>query len=103
MTIFLAALAAGIGTYAMRAIFIVALSRVTFPPLALRVLEYVAPAVMGALVISMLTDSSGQISLGAPELGGLACAAVVAAKTRNHIYALLVAMTVFWVLGALAS
>ncbi len=51
---------------------------------------------MGALVVSMLIDSTGQLSLGAPELAGLGCAAFVAARTRNHIYALAVAMAVFW-------
>jgi len=96
MTVFIAIVLAGLGTYAMRALFLVALSNKTFPPLALRLLEYVAPAVMGALVVSMLIDSTGQLSLGAPELAGLCFAAFVAARTRNHIYALAVAMAVFW-------
>ena len=99
MTAFLAILLAGVGTYAMRAVFIVVLARRKFPPLALRVLEYVAPAVMGALVMSMLITPEGTVVLGAPELGGLGAAALVAAKTRNHIYALVVAMSVFWLIG----
>jgi len=103
MMAFLAIVLAGVGTYAMRAVFIVALSKQKFPPMALRALEYVAPAVMGALVMSMLITPEGQVVLGAPELGGLAAAALVAAKTRNHIYALVVAMSVFWLLGLMTG
>lgn len=99
MTVFIAILMTGLGTYAMRALFIVALADRPFPPLAMRALEYVAPAVMGALVVSMLTTAEGEVTLGAAELGGLICAAAVAAKTRNHIVALLAAMTVFWLVG----
>ena len=51
--IVLAIILTGIGSYAMRAFFIVALARYTFPPTLLRALEYVAPTVMAALVISM--------------------------------------------------
>ncbi len=99
MNVALAILITGLGTYAMRAVFIVALAKRKFPPLAMRALEYVAPAVMGALVMSMLITSDGQLVLGVAELGGLAAAALVAAKTRNHIYALIVAMSVYWLLG----
>lgn len=98
MTALLAIVLTGLGTYGMRAVFIVALSRKPFHPMALRALEYVAPAVMGALVVSMLITPDGEMALGVPELGGLASAALVAARTRNHIAALSVAMVVFWLL-----
>lgn len=91
----------GVGTYLSRAIFILLLSERRFPPMALRALEYVAPAVMGALVVSMLTTADGTVMIGAPELAGLFCAALVAWKTRNHIYTLLTAMLTFWCVGAL--
>ena len=81
MTMLSAIIVVGLGTYAMRALFLVTLSDKTFPPLALRLLEYVAPAVLGSLVISMLIDSEAQVALGAPELAGLAAAAIIAAKT----------------------
>jgi branched-subunit amino acid transport protein len=95
----LAILLTGVGTYFSRAIFILLLSERPFPPLALRALEYVAPAVMGALIVSMLTGD-GAAGIAIPELGGLACAAVVAWTTRNHIFTLLAGMTTFWLLGA---
>ena len=58
----------GIGSYAMRAFFILALARYAFPPLLLRALEYVAPTVMAALVISMLTTPEGELAAGPPEI-----------------------------------
>ncbi|MDP5053228.1 MAG: AzlD domain-containing protein [Congregibacter sp.] len=103
MSHFLAIMLAGLGTYLSRALFIVALAERRFPPLALRALEYVAPAVMGALIVSMLTTSEGEVMLGSPELAGLTCAAAVAYKTRNHIYTLLTGMLVFWGLGMLVN
>ena len=102
MTMLSAIIVVGLGTYAMRALFLVTLSDRTFPPLALRLLEYVAPAVLGSLVISMLIDSEAQVALGAPELAGLAAAAIIAAKTRSHVLALFSAMALFWLLRWLA-
>lgn len=96
MSQFLAILLAGLGTYFSRAIFIIAFADRHFPPLALRALEYVAPAVMGALIVSMLTTADGEVGIAAPELAGLLCAAIVAWNTRNHIYTLLAGMMVFW-------
>jgi branched-subunit amino acid transport protein len=87
---------AGLGSYLSRAVFIVALAEQRFPPLAMRALEYVAPAVMGALIVSMLTTADGQVQIGAGEFAGLLCAALVAWKSRNHILTLLAAMAVFW-------
>jgi len=98
VNILLAIVLTGIGTYAMRAVFLLTVSTRPFPPRALKMLEYVAPAVMGALVISMLIDGSGAIQMGSPELAGLVTAALLAARTRNHILALAAAMSVFWLL-----
>ena len=64
----LAIVLTGIGSYAMRAFFIFALARYAFPPLMLRALEYVAPTVMAALVISMLTTPEGELAAGLPEV-----------------------------------
>ena len=88
----------GLGTYAMRAFFIFALARYTFPPLMLRALEYVAPTVMAALVISMMTNTKGELTASWAEALGLVAAAVVAKFTGNHIFALLAGMGTFWVI-----
>ena len=89
----------GIGSYTLRAFFIFALSRYAFPPLLLRALEYVAPAVMAALVISMLTTQGGALTAGVSEGVGLICAALVARITGNHILSLTAGMMSFWLLG----
>ena len=87
----------------MRAFFIFALARYAFPPLLLllRALEYVAPTVMAALVISMLTTPEGELAAGPPELLGLFCAAFAAKTTGNHILALIAGMGTFWLIGAI--
>lgn len=100
MTQFITIVLAGLGTYLSRAIFIIALADRRFPPLALRALEYVAPAVMGALIVSMLTSAEGEVLIAAPELAGLSAAALVAWRTRNHILTLLAGMSVFWSVAA---
>jgi len=91
----------GIGSFAMRAFFIFALARYAFPPLLLRALGYVAPTVMAALVISMLTTAEGQLAAGPPEILGLVFAAFAAKTTGNHIFALIAGMGTFWLIGAI--
>jgi branched-subunit amino acid transport protein len=98
MTVLLTICCVGLLGYSMRAIFIVSLAKLSFPPLALRLLEYVAPAVMGALVMTMLTGPEGALVAGIPELAGLVLAAVVVARTRNVLAGLLAAMGIFWLL-----
>jgi len=87
----------GLGSYAMRAFFIFALARYSFPPVLLRALEYVAPTVMAALVISMMTSTEGKLTAGWAESIGLLLAATVAKFTGNHILSLLAGMGSFWV------
>ena len=87
----------GLGSYAMRAFFIFALVRYSFPPVLLRALEYVAPTVMAALVISMMTSTEGKLTAGWAESIGLLLAATVAKFTGNHILSLLAGMGSFWV------
>lgn len=91
----------GVGSYAMRAVFILLLADRTFPPWALQALEYVAPSVMGALVVTMLLSPEAGAFPGGAEWAGLATAAAVAALSRNHIYVLLSAMGIYWAWGYL--
>ena len=94
----LAIILTGIGSYTLRAFFIFALSRYTFPPLLIEALEYVAPTVMASLVISMLTTPEGALAAGAPEGAGLVCAAFVARLTGNHVLSLTAGMGSYWLL-----
>ena len=89
----------GMGSYLMLAFFIFALARYQFPPIMLRALEYVAPTVMAALVVSLLTTPSGELVAGVPEILGLVGTAIVAKVSGNHILALLTGMTTFWLIG----
>ena len=97
----LAILISGLGTYACRALFIVAVSQRRFPPLLLRALEYVAPAVMAALVVSLLAGDVSQLDVVGAELGGLTCAALTAWRTRDPIATLCAGMLGFWLLSAI--
>ena len=89
----------GIGSYFMRAFFIFALARYQFPPIMLQALEYVAPTVMAALVVSLLTTPDGELVAGVPEIVGLIGTAIVAKVTGNHILALITGMSIYWLLG----
>ena len=89
----------GIGSYLMRAFFIFALARYQFTPIMLQALEYVAPTVMAALVVSLLTTPNGELVAGVPEIVGLVGTAIVAKATGNHILALLTGMMTYWLIG----
>ncbi|HEX6220685.1 MAG TPA: AzlD domain-containing protein [Acidimicrobiia bacterium] len=101
MTAFIATVIVGVGTYVSRAIFILALAKRRIPDAVMVSLQFVAPAVLAALVISVLTTDDGSVALGIPELGAFVAGGVMVYKTRNHILTLIVGMTVFWVLRAL--
>ena len=100
MSELVAVLVVGFGTYASRAVFVVVLATRTIPPTVLQALQYVAPAVLSALIVALLIDADGNLALGFPETAGLVVGGAVAYKTRNHILTLIVGMTVFWVLAA---
>lgn len=101
MTAFVATLIVGIGTYLSRSIFILALARKRIPETVLVVLQFVAPAVLGSLVVALLIGDDGSVAIGVPEASALAVGGFTAYKTRNHILTLVVGMTVYWVLRAL--
>jgi branched-subunit amino acid transport protein len=101
MTTFLAILATGLGTYFSRGSFILVLANRRIPPNIMLALQYVAPAVLGALITTMLVGPTGDTEIGVAELTALATAGVVAWRFRNAIYTLLAGMAMFWLAGAL--
>ncbi len=101
MTVLLAVIIVGIGTYLSRSIFILALANRTIPEAVRTALQFVAPAVLASLVVALLIDSEGNVAVGAPELAAFAVGGLVATKSRNHIYTLIAGMTVFWLVRAL--
>lgn len=101
MTTFIATVIVGIGTYLSRAIFILALAKRRIPDGVLVALQFVAPAVLGSLVIALLITEDGSVAIGVPEATALAAGGAVAYKTRNHILTLVIGMAVYWGLRAL--
>ncbi len=99
MSPLVAILIVGIGTYASRAVFIVALADRAIPPRVLQALEYVGPAVLSALVVALMIDGDGQVDIGVPELAAFVVGAFEAWKARNLVYTLLAGMAAFWLLG----
>ena len=74
MNTFLAILATGLGTYASRSAFILVLADRQIPPNVMLALQYVAPSVLGALVMTMLMGPEGDTAIGAAEFAALAVA-----------------------------
>ncbi len=101
MTPFLIILVVGIGTYVMRALFIVALANRRIPPAVVEALEFVAPAVLTALIVSLLVNPDGSANAGWVEIVALVAGGATVYKTRSLLLAGTVGMTVFWVLRAL--
>jgi branched-subunit amino acid transport protein len=101
VTAFLATLLVGVGTYVSRALFIVVLARKRIPDPILVMLQFVAPAVLGALIVALLINGDGSVAIGVPEVTALAVGGFVTYKTRNHILTLVVGMVVYWVVRAL--
>jgi branched-subunit amino acid transport protein len=99
MSSFLAVLAVGVGTFATRAVFLLALARRTVPDRVVRALDQVGPATLAALIAALLVTEDGGAP-GLPELGGLAAAALVGLKWRNLMLILAVGMTAYWLLRA---
>ncbi len=101
MTDFLAIVAVGVGSYLFRGIFILALANKKIPDPFLVVLQFVAPAVLGALIVALLIDSDGNVAIGVPEVSAFVVGGAVAYKTRDHILTLVAGMGVFWLVRAL--
>jgi branched-subunit amino acid transport protein len=101
MSEFLAIALVGLGTYSSRALFIVALARRRIPEPLLVALQFVAPSVLAALIVSLLTDGQGNVAIGVPEVSAFVLGGAVAIKTRNHILTLVVGMGVYWMARAL--
>jgi branched-subunit amino acid transport protein len=98
---FLATAVVGLGTYLFRAVFIVALAKRRIPEVVLVGLKYVGPAVLGALIVALLTDSEGNVQIGIPEVAAFVAGGFVAHRTRSHIWTLFAGMAVYWVVRAL--
>lgn len=92
----------GMGTFAMRASFLVFAHRmVTVPAWAQRVLRQIPPAVLAAIVLPALLRPGGDLDVWQPRVLAGALAAVVAWRTRNVALTLAVGMGAVMALEAL--
>jgi branched-subunit amino acid transport protein len=93
---------AGIGTYTMRASFLVFAHRLTqLPPWMLRILRQIPPAALASLVVPALLRPEGTIDFFQPRFVAGVIAAVVAWRTRNTALTLVVGMAALLALRAL--
>ena len=93
-----AVLAVGTLTYAARAAPIVLLADRTMPREVQRALRYVGPAVLSALVISLVAGGEGIGGVQIEEVAAIAAGCLVAARTKNLIASLAAGMGVLWIL-----
>jgi len=82
--VWVAIILSGAGTFAMRASFLAAATRLAVvPPFAQRLLRQIPPAALAAIVLPALIRPESHIDLAQPRLAAGLAAAVVAWRTRN--------------------
>lgn len=96
-----AVLSVGALTYLARAGLIVVLADRTIPAEVGRALRFVGPAVLSALVVSLIAGGEGVDGVEPEEVAAVAAGCLVAARTRNLIASLVAGMVVLWLLVAL--
>jgi len=105
MIIWLTIIAAGILTYAIRLSFILLYGQIRMPSLIERALRFVPPAVLTAIFIPELILNDGNLffSFGNARLLAGMLAIVVAWRTKNVIYTIVIGMLALWILQFLFS
>lgn len=98
----LAVVIGGIGTFAMRAVFLVAAeSFADVPPFVRRLLRQIPPAALASIVAPALLRPEGRVDLTSPELAAGLIAALVAWRTRSTALTLVVGMGILLALRLL--
>lgn len=101
-SVWLAVVLAGVGTFAMRASFLLAAHRmVEVPPVVQRLLRQIPPAALASLVLPALVRPNGHLDLLAPEAVAGLVAGLVAWRTRSSILTLIVGMAALVALDAI--
>lgn len=88
----------GAGTYLTRASFIVALANRELPPNLRTALQFVAPAVLAALVVSLLFGGEGGSDSGLAEVVALGVGGLVGWRTKSLVWVLVAGMVTLWLL-----
>jgi branched-subunit amino acid transport protein len=99
--IWVAIVLSGIGTYAMRASFLVFAHRLAdVPPSVQRLLRQIPPAALAAIVVPALLRPEGHLDLWQGRFAAGLVAGLVAWRTRNVAATLVVGMGILMVLDA---
>ena len=103
MALWITILGMGAVTFAVRLLPILLLERIDMPPLLLRALRYVPPAVLSAIIFPELLIRDGALAISPDNVRLLAglLAAIVAWRTRNVLLTIAVGMIVLWLLQSL--
>lgn len=101
--IWLVVVVIGVLTLTFRSLFIVLAGRFEIPPLLLRALRFVPPAVLSALIVPPLVFFDGQLQLlGQGWLNERLLAGVLAGvvmwRSRNVLLAIVAGMVSLWIL-----
>jgi branched-subunit amino acid transport protein len=101
----LALLVAGVGTYAMRSVFILRGDKIELPVMAVQGLKYVGPAVLSAIATVSIASGRGIFGVFtfSPEAIGLVVCVVVAWWKKNVILTVSVGFAVVWILTELMA
>ena len=102
LSIWLLFFAVAAGTFALRFSFIYLFGKVDMPDWLRRALRFVPASVLAALVFPALTYPNGTLDISFNNthlLAGLG-GALVAWRTKNVLWTIIVGMVLFWVLGA---
>lgn len=95
----LVVLGLGLVTYAFRAGPILALADRDLPQIVVVALRNVGPAVLAALVVTLVADPDAVNSgVTVPEVAGLVAGALTAWRFKNMMITLAAGMIVFWLL-----
>lgn len=100
MNVWLVFILGGLGTYLIRASFILAGPTVELPSWCRRALKYVAPAVFAAIVAPPVLGDEGLAGVARPDarLLAIVAAAIIAYRTRDVKWVLVVGMVTLWTL-----
>ncbi len=100
--VWVAILLAGVGTFAMRASFLLAARRLAeVPPGVQRVLRQIPPAALASLVVPAFVRPGGDLDLWQPELAAGVLAGLVGWRTRSTALTLVVGMGALFALREL--
>ena len=103
MNLWVAMIATGLATFLIRLSFIALLGRLKMPEIAVRALRFVPPAVLSAIIFPELFRYGGEWNLSPANIRILAgvIAALVAYRTKNVVWTILVGMLSLYALQAL--